>query len=82
MKSAAASDVTMHKLNEQFKILNAKIDSIIEALGLNDEDDEEGEIVYEDEDEEEGDENEATEDEEAIDAAPAIEGAADADKKE
>ena len=54
-KAAAASDVSMHKLNEQFKLLNAKLDLIIEAIGLNDEDDEEGEVEYED-DEEEGDE--------------------------
>ena len=50
----------MHKLNEQFKLLNAKLDLIIEAIGLNDEDDEEGEVEYED-DEEEGDEEESDE---------------------
>ncbi len=48
--SAAASDVTMFKLNEQFKLLNAKLDLIIEAIGIG-EDDEDGEEVELDEDE-------------------------------
>ncbi len=66
-KSAAASDVSMHKLNEQFKLLNAKLDLIIEAIGIGDEDDEEGdEEVFEEEDEmEEGEDEEVEEADEA-----------------
>lgn len=62
-KAAAASDVSMHKLNEQFKLLNAKLDLIIEAIGIGEDEDEDGdEIVFEDEDE-------IDEDAEAIDEA-------------
>ncbi len=73
-KSAAASDVSMHKLNEQFKLLNAKLDLIIEAIGIGeDEDEEEGDDIYEDEEEIDG---------ASLDAAdePVVE--ATADKKE
>jgi hypothetical protein len=45
----------MHKLNEQFKLLNAKLDLIIEAIGIGeDEDEEEGDDIYEDEEEIDG----------------------------
>lgn len=54
-KSAAASDVSMQKLNDQFKLLNAKLDLIIEAIGINDDDEdfEEGDedVILDDEDE-------------------------------
>lgn len=82
VKSAAASDVSMHKLNEQFKQLNAKLDLIIEAIGIND-DEEEGddELMLDGEDEVEEDEDEDEEDEdeaegEESEEAPATEPAA------
>lgn len=57
----------MHKLNDQFKVLNVKLDLIIEALGLNDdEDDEEGVIYEDDEDEEEGEDDEEVEEGEEV----------------
>ncbi len=81
VKSAAASDVSMHKLNEQFKQLNAKLDLIIEAIGINDDEDiEEGDdvLMLDDEDEmEEGEEDEDEAEEEAkSEEAPAAESAA------
>lgn len=78
MKSAAASDVSMQKLNEQFKQLNAKLDLIIEAIGIND-DEEEGddELMLDDEDEtEDGEEDEEEAETEKSEEAPAAEPAA------
>ena len=60
--SSAGANLDMKKINDQLKQLNAKLDLLIEAIGIND--DEEGDEESEDE-EETSDEDESEGDEEA-----------------